>query len=126
MNWFQVVSLPLIVVLLAGSIKQIVRGGRARRAGAAGAVLWLTAAVAIHQPDFTTRVAGLLGIGRGADLLIYVVAILFLAACFYFYQRLQHIESALTEIVRNMAIQEALQRGQAGGGDVNQPEESAL
>ncbi len=34
--------------------------------------IWLLAGFSILQPEFTTYLAGLIGIGRGADVIIYV------------------------------------------------------
>ncbi len=55
-------------------------------------------------PEFANRLAMLVGVGRGADLLLYfaVLAGLFLAIHFYF--RFRRIEQTITMIVRKMAL----------------------
>lgn len=66
--------------------------------------LFALAVLAIVAPDLTTRVANLVGVGRGADLLIYT---LFVATVFSFvlvYTRLAKVEGANTRLVRALAI----------------------
>jgi hypothetical protein len=55
-------------------------------------------------PDFANRVAHRLGVGRGADLLLYfaVLAGVFLTTHFYF--RFRRIEKALEAVVRQVAL----------------------
>jgi len=121
MNWFQLSAIPIAGLLFLQSARRLGRGG-SRRTALAGMLVWLAAAVAILQPELTTGVARRLGIGRGADLLLYVLAILFLLACFYLYNRLQRLESAITGMVRHAAIQEALQRWPAPSDRAISPE----
>lgn len=66
-------------------------------------------AVTIFDPELTTRVARRLGIARGADLLIYLVALAFIASWFYFYQRLRTLSNAVTVLTRELAIRNSQQ-----------------
>jgi small membrane protein len=72
-----------------------------------GALLGGTGAVAIYDPEITTRIARLVGIQRGADLLIYLVALAFLGSWFYFYQKVRTLSNAVTVLVRELAIRDA-------------------
>jgi hypothetical protein len=101
---FQLIAVPIVVLLLLRSAIRAVRGDRPRWTALLGIVVWAAAGTAILAPDLTNRVAGWLGIGRGADLLIYVVALSFAVVAFYFYQRFRKLESQITEIVRELAI----------------------
>ena len=65
-------------------------------------------AVTIYDPELTTRVAQAVGIARGADLHIYLVALAFLASWFYFYQRVRSLSVAVTELVRELAVRDPL------------------
>ena len=64
------------------------------------------APLAIGRPQWTNDLARALGIGRGADLVLYGVALAFLAACFYFYQKTRRLEADLTGVVRHLALRE--------------------
>lgn len=67
--------------------------------------LWLFVEIIIWIPDFTTHVAKILGIGRGADLIIYgsIVALFYLV--FRIYVKLEDIERQITQIARKFALQ---------------------
>lgn len=55
-------------------------------------------------PDMTTTIAQFLGIGRGADLVMYLGMIGLLVVCLLLYLRLIRLERILTEIIRDRAI----------------------
>jgi hypothetical protein len=111
---FQLIAVPIVLLLFLRSIYRLVKGHRPRWGPLLGAAIWLAAAVAIIRPELSNEVAGLLGIGRGADLVIYIVAISFVASFLYFYQKNRKLESEITEIVRTLAIRRALDER---GGD---------
>lgn len=110
MNWFQIVTLPAIGLVFAYSLKTLWRPRHSRRIALATSLVCLCAATAILHPELTTRVALRLGIGRGADLLLYAHVLVFLMVCFYGYVRLQRLEQSITQLVRELTIQEGLRR----------------
>jgi hypothetical protein len=67
--------------------------------------LWLIVEVVIWVPDFATSIARILGIGRGADLIIYfsIVALFYLV--FRIYVKFEDLERQITFIVRSIALQ---------------------
>lgn len=69
--------------------------------------VWLAAAAAIAYPRLTEIVASAAGIHRGADLVLYVFVLAFLACVFYYYSRYVRLQRQITEIVRHLALQEA-------------------
>jgi hypothetical protein len=69
-------------------------------------VLWLGAATVIAFPDSTMVAARLFGIGRGADLVLYVSIILILYLLFRVYVRLEQLDREITQIVRAVALRE--------------------
>ena len=75
--------------------------------------IWLAAAGAILVPDATMRLAHLLGIGRGADLVFYIAILAALVVFFLLYLRLVRLEHHLTELVRHLALADAARRGPA-------------
>jgi hypothetical protein len=69
-------------------------------------VLWIAAAGAVMLPWVTTRIAQFVGVGRGADLVIYAsVSILFLLVFKLFIQH-EKLERKLTELVRHDALRD--------------------
>ena len=110
MNLFQIITLPLIGFLLFRTLSRLRRGVHPVFLSVIGVFMWILAGLAVARPEWTTLVARNLGIGRGADLVLYVVVIVFLAVCFYFYSRMARLESHITELVRFLSIQDGLAR----------------
>ena len=63
--------------------------------------------LAVAFPDLTPRVAKSVGIGRGADLVLYCAVLFMLAGFFFVYLRLVRLRRYVTELVRHIAILEA-------------------
>lgn len=78
----------------------------ALRRGLAMTVL-LFGVVAVIAPSVVTKVANLVGVGRGADLVLYVLAVSFLLVCAIFMQRISELERRYVELARRMAIEDA-------------------
>jgi hypothetical protein len=121
MNLFQWLAVPILALLFLRVVARLVRGERPRWWLLLSAAIWLTAAVTVSWPDLTTRVARVLGIGRGADLVSYVVAILFVVSFFFLYQRYRKLESELTRLVRRLAIEEAEKEEKAESREPPEP-----
>ena len=107
MNLFQWIALPILALLGIRALALLARGARPRWWLLLSALIWFAAAVAVLWPDLTTRVARVLGIGRGADLITYVVAILFIVSFFFLHQRYRRLEAELTRLVRRLALDKA-------------------
>ncbi len=122
MSLFQIVVAPLLFILFVRAFWGLLRGRHSRRAALVEAAIWLSAAVAIVQPDISMRLAHIIGIGRGADLLLYLFVLAVLLGSFYFHRRLQRLESEISETVRQLAIREALARW-PNGDDGSAPRE---
>ena len=68
----------------------------------------LTGAVLIAVPDLSTAIAQLVGVGRGADLLLYLGIVGLSFVCLLLYAKLRQLETTLTELVRLVALQNAI------------------
>lgn len=105
MNLFQLLTIPITAALLIRSIYFLFSRRQSIYIHLLGAFIWLAATVAILRPELTIRVAGFLGIGRGADLVLYFLVIAYLISIFYIYQRFQKMESKISELVRYITLQ---------------------
>ncbi len=67
--------------------------------------LFTTAIVGITFPNETSRVANLLGIGRGVDLIVYASIATLFYLIFRAYVLMEDIRHEITELVRKIAIE---------------------
>jgi hypothetical protein len=65
------------------------------------------------------QLAKLMGIGRGTDLILYFLVITYLISFFYVYKKLLEIESSITEIVRHLAIRDAMYSSKKDTNEIN-------
>ena len=104
---FQILALAVVTILLTLSLVAMARGWSTRREGLVWAFVWLCTGVAIARPDLTVIVAGAMGIGRGADLVLYCAVIVMLIGFFMVYARLRRLRRDLTLLSRHLAIRDA-------------------
>lgn len=107
MNLFQWVALTFIGCSLLLEVVRAVRQKRMNWAKSFRISIWLAAAISVLNPGLVTRMAHSIGIGRGADVLIYVVTLTFIATTFYFYSRYLRLQRQITDLTRYLAIHEA-------------------
>ncbi|HXG58326.1 MAG TPA: DUF2304 domain-containing protein [Thermoanaerobaculia bacterium] len=107
MTTFQLITLPLLAVLLSITAAAAARRRLGRGPATAWILLWIASAASIAHPDALVIVARILGIGRGADLVLYLSILFMFAGFFAVYLRLRRLESHITTIVRHLAIDEA-------------------
>lgn len=67
----------------------------------------LAAVLAVLFPDTLTRIANAVGVGRGADLLLYALVVTFLLVSVVLFRRLAALERRYTQLARTIAVQEA-------------------
>jgi hypothetical protein len=63
--------------------------------------------VFVIYPDFTTKLAHKINVGRGTDLLFYFCALAGFIAMIILYSKLRSIELVQTRIIQNMAVDSA-------------------
>lgn len=67
-------------------------------------LLWSSVELVIWIPKVTSSVAQILGIGRGADLIIYSSIIIIFYLVFRIYVKFEDIERQITQIVQAVAL----------------------
>lgn len=67
-------------------------------------IFWLVVAVVVWQPDWSTQLANRLGVGRGADLVMYLSIALLFYLTFRQTVRLEKMEKNITKIVRELTL----------------------
>lgn len=69
-------------------------------------LIWALALLAIYYPEETTKIARVLGIGRGVDIIVYAsIAILFYLV-FRLNVYLENIRTQISELIREVSLKE--------------------
>lgn len=68
-------------------------------------VLWISVIIVALIPSFATSIANLLGIGRGADVMVYLSILVLFYLVFRVYVKLEHIEHEITLLTRNLSYE---------------------
>lgn len=101
----------LLVAALAGAAVFLLRGRPSAlhlllRRGLTLAVI-LGGVVAVLVPSAVTELARLVGVGRGTDLVLYVLCVTFLFVSIALYLRLGELHDRMVELARRHALLEA-------------------
>lgn len=101
----------LLIVAVIGLVFLLLRSHGTNRGGAyvkIGMVVFLVfAAYAVVRPDDVTWVAARLGVGRGADLLLYLLVVGFGFFAISTYLRFKELELKYARLARAVALNEA-------------------
>ena len=117
MNRFQWIALTALLAAIAAEFVPRRHRTLSLRIRSLRAAIFAAAAVAIARPDDVTRVAHLFGIGRGADIVLYVFALAFVALAFYFYAQQLRLRRDVSALASQIALKDARRGGHrlAGG-----------
>ncbi|EAQ80260.1 DUF2304 domain-containing protein [Blastopirellula marina] len=107
MTPFQWLAITFIIGAACYELVNIRQQRAVRMVGLFRGVIWFAAALAILFPNQIGRLASFVGIGRGADVILYSFVLIFMATTFYFYSRYLRLQRQITDLVRYLAIQEA-------------------
>lgn len=107
-------------LLLAAFAAAIVLTWRRQRQGAlpvASALLWsalwIAAGVIVARPETASALARFLGVGRGADVIVYLALVAAFYLVFRLFVRMESLERQLTKLVREIALKD-------GGGETHE------
>ena len=70
-------------------------------------LIFISGILAVVFPELSNTIANFVGVGRGADLLTYIMVIVFYASFYVLYSKIEKIEAHQTEIIRQLTIREA-------------------
>jgi len=100
---FQIIA--VVAIVIAGIA--LFRGGGARLQAVRRVFLFLFvlgAASSVFFPQVWTFAANLLGIGRGADLLVYLLVLAFIGFVASTYRKFRQQENDITTLARSLAL----------------------
>ena len=113
MNKIQILLLAVIAVMTFHAISQKLRGEIGMLQLFAWLAVWLGGAAVVIYPDFSTRLAERFGVGRGADLVIYVSIPALFYAVFRLLVRTERLNRDITQLTRALALE--IQRREESG-----------
>lgn len=73
-------------------------------------LFFLSGIVAVALPDWTNKIANFVGVGRGADLLLYLMVVIFYFAFIVLYRKIEEIKERQTEIIRQITLQNVVKK----------------
>jgi len=109
------VVIQVIVIIVALSLLVFVSGGRQTHSSRAWkkiafGLLAIAMIVAVLFPNTTTQLAHIVGVGRGADLLLYILALAFITYILNNYIHQQRDRDTLYRLARKVALLDANER----------------
>jgi hypothetical protein len=107
MSPFQWILIGVLGATLGGTILATTTRRLAPGTGVLFAILLLVGILATIDPDRVTRIANVVGIQRGADLLLYLLVPATIAGFLAMYVRLRRVRREMTIVVRRLAQIEA-------------------
>ncbi len=98
----------ILIILLVGLVWLYLSRLRSRLVDRLIVVFFgVVGCVMVLLPDTTSTIAHWLGVGRGADLLLYLGLLGLTFVCFLLFSRQREMQASITELARAMAIQNA-------------------
>lgn len=104
---FQLFLIIFSAVVIARALRQYNKKEVSRYWVIAWSLVWCVVIGVALMPQGTDAVAALVGVGRGADLLVYLAVVFLLYAVHRLMVREQKMREEMTELVRAIAIDRA-------------------
>lgn len=111
----QVALLAIIAIMALHTLAQRSRGKIGTLQLSMWLAIWSAGAVVVALPDFATKLAHRLNIGRGADLVIYVSIPVLFYIVFRLLLRVERLNRDVTDLARALAL-ETQRRDEAAAG----------
>ncbi|HKY60796.1 MAG TPA: DUF2304 domain-containing protein [Gemmatimonadota bacterium] len=111
------IILTAIFGILILRVLVVTRRGRIRwPRGVVWVLVWATGLLAVWFPESTTRVARLIGVGRGSDAVLYLSIALLSYLVYRLYVLLDRQEQALTRLVTELSLRHEAEADEAESG----------
>ncbi len=88
-------------------------------------VFVIAAVLSVLFPQWLSWLAQLVGVGRGTDLLLYALIVMFLAFVYTQYRRNAQLQRQLTLLARKLALLEASDHGPAASSSLEEEPEAS-
>ncbi|MBI4135628.1 DUF2304 family protein [Candidatus Uhrbacteria bacterium] len=102
----QILVTALAVFALFGVVRRFKTGAVSKSGLIIWILLWAAAGALVWVPQATNRLAGFLGVGRGADAVFYIAIVLLFYLLFRVHGRIEQLEHQLNELVKKIALKD--------------------
>jgi len=104
MNKAQLILLALIALIVIKIVRQLIKRKIYTQEFLGWFIFWGVVAYIVINPQFTQFLAEKMGIGRGADLIVYFSLIFIYYALFHIFAKQKEMEQSITVLGREIAI----------------------
>jgi len=116
MKFIQIPLLLVIVLAIAKTVQRRRRGRLHLRDFCLWLGLWGVGAVVVLFPEHSNHLAHLLGVTRGADLVLYLSVVLLFYLVLHAHVRIEYMRSDITELTRHLALRDLAPLEQGADG----------
>jgi hypothetical protein len=120
-----IIQLLLIGVLLLSALVVVRQMQASRRARVIVLSMLAIGAYLVWQPEQANELAHSLGVGRGADLMLYLWIVLTFAVILLLYLKIVEMNQMVTDLARRLTLMTPVRPGGAGAGSAGWSEEKA-
>ncbi len=94
------------LVVLIGVVRRFVRGTLSRSGVIVWVGLWVAVGALVWIPQVINYIANILGVGRGADAILYISIVVLFYLLFRLHGRFENLEHQLSELVTKIALKD--------------------
>jgi hypothetical protein len=106
MSIIQVLILLFALFAISRTIRQFKQGALSIAWLIVWIVFWIVVGIVVLSPQTTDAIAKLVGVGRGADFVIYISLVALFYLVFRMFVKIEDVEREITKLVRKLAIEE--------------------
>ncbi len=102
----QILLIALFVVAVIKVIRRKIAGDLSTGAALFWVLFWLLGGIVVAQPNLTSSVAKLFGVGRGADVVVYLALAGLFFMVFRLMVKIEKLEREITKVVREKSLKD--------------------
>ena len=106
MSIIQILIIVFALFAITRTIRQFKRGALTRTWLLFWILFWLVAGTVAALPQTADTLARIVGVGRGADVVIYLSLVVIFSLIFRLYVKIEQVEGEITQLVRKLSLDE--------------------
>ncbi len=106
MTVIQWVLILIAAAAVMGAVVRFRRGGMTLKPLVLWLIFWAAAVVVVLRPETASGVARIFGVGRGADVVVYLAIAVAFWLLFRLFAKIEDLERRMTKLVRELALKD--------------------